>query len=61
MPATTHPLAQLCTFELQAYRRDLEAAMADVAPDTLAHADLRHQLDALAVEEYDRRRIASGR
>jgi hypothetical protein len=61
MPATTHPLAQLCTFELQAYRRELEIAMADVAPDTPAVADLRRQLDDVAAEEDDRRRIASGR
>jgi hypothetical protein len=61
MPATTHPLAQLCTFELQGYRRELEAALTDVAPGTPAHADLRRQLDDVAAEEDDRRRIASSR
>jgi hypothetical protein len=62
MPATTaHPLGQLASFELRNLRAELESALADVAPDTSAAADLRRQLADVAAEEDDRRRIASAR
>ena len=61
MPATTHPLGQLATFELRALRAELEDALAEVAPGTPAYTDLRRQLADVAAEEDDRRRIASAR
>ncbi len=56
-----HPLPALATFELTAYRRQLERALAvlgrqDRVP--AARADLHARLQAVLAEQHDRRRLA---
>jgi hypothetical protein len=56
-----HPTAQMTTFELRDYRRDLERAIAffdkkDPVPP--ARARLQATLDELIAEQEDRARIA---
>jgi hypothetical protein len=57
-----HPTAQMTTFELRDYRRDLERAIAffdkkDPVPP--ARGRLQATLDAVLAEQDDRARIAS--
>ena len=57
-----HPTAQMTTFELRDYRRDLERAIAffdkkDPVPP--ARHRLQATLDAVLAEQDDRARIAS--
>jgi len=56
-----HPLPSLTTYELKAYRRDLERAIAyfdSQAPSPPVRSDLQARLDAVAAEQEDRARIA---
>ena len=56
-----HPLPVLATFELAAYRRQLEAAIAfsdAQQPVPPVRADLQTRLDAVLAEQDDRARIA---
>ena len=57
-----HPLHALTTYELKAYRRQLETALAyfdkqDPVPAVLA--SLQAALDAVIAEQDDRKRLAS--
>jgi hypothetical protein len=59
-----HKLAELTTYELRDYRRDLEQAIAffdAVDPVPPARADLQARLDAVIAEQDDRTRIAHDR
>jgi hypothetical protein len=56
-----HPLGQMTTYELRDYRRELEEAMTDVAPDSPAHASLRQSLDEVLAEQEARQRIRDAR
>jgi hypothetical protein len=56
-----HPTAQMTTFELREYRRQLESAVAffdkkDPVPPV--RADLQARLDAVIAEQDDRARLA---
>ncbi len=56
-----HPLPALATFELTAYRRQLEAAIAfsdTQQREPPVQADLQARLDAVLAEQDDRARIA---
>ncbi len=56
-----HPLPALATFELAAYRRQLEAALAFSGarhPVPPVRAGLQARLDAVLAEQDDRARIA---
>jgi hypothetical protein len=56
-----HPLHALTTFELSAYRRQLEIAIAfsgSKDPVPPAHASLRARLDDVTAEQDDRKRPA---
>ena len=56
-----HPLHALATFELDAYRRQLERAIAHFdaqRPVPPARADLQASLDAVIAEQYARAKIA---
>ncbi len=53
-----HPVHALTTYELRDYRRDLEHAIREIAPDAPVQAHLRHKLDAVLAEQEDRARLA---
>jgi hypothetical protein len=56
-----HPLHALTSYELRDYRRDLERAISLFArtdPLPQAQADLQVRLDAVIVEQDDRKRLA---
>jgi len=53
-----HPVPALTTYELRDYRRDLERAIGEIAPDTPVQARLRRKLDAVIAEQEDRARLA---
>jgi hypothetical protein len=54
-----HPLHALTTYELRDYRRRLEHAIKDIAPEAPVQAVLRGKLDAVLAEQDDRARIAA--
>lgn len=57
-----HKLSELTTYELRAYRRQLEQATAYFSqqrPVPPVQADLRRALDAVLAEQDDRTRIAA--
>jgi hypothetical protein len=62
-PATVdqpkHPIHALTTYELRDYRRDLERAIAGIAPDAPVQADLKRRLDAVLAEQEQRQRAAA--
>ena len=64
MPAVDqaqHPLGALATFELAAYRRQLETAIAFSGaqqPVPPVRADLQARLNAVLAEQHDHARIA---
>jgi hypothetical protein len=56
-----HPTAQMTTFELREYRRQLESAIAffdRTDPVPPARGDLQTRLDAVIAEQDDRARLA---
>jgi hypothetical protein len=53
-----HPIDQLTTSELAAYRRQLEHAIGGIAPDAPVQALLHRNLDAVRAEQDDRKRLA---
>jgi hypothetical protein len=57
-PRPAHPLPALTTYELAAYRRELEHALTlpGAAP---ARDDLQHQLTAVLAEQQSRTEIAA--
>jgi hypothetical protein len=62
-PATVdqpkHPIHALTTYELRDYRRELERAIAGIAPDAPVQADLKQRLDEVQAEQEQRARAAS--
>jgi hypothetical protein len=61
IPAPTHPLAQLTTWELRGYRRGLEHALTASPARTPAQAQLTAQLAAVLAEQDDRATIRAAR
>lgn len=55
-----HPVSALTTYELRAYRRDLERAIKGISADAPVQANLRRKLDAVIAEQEDRARLAAG-
>jgi hypothetical protein len=53
-----HPVYALTTYELSAWRRELEHAIKGLSPETPTRADLRRKLDEVLEEEAERRQIA---
>jgi hypothetical protein len=53
-----HPLYALTTYELSAWRRELEHAIKGLSPDAPTRADLRRKLEEVLAEQADRRQIA---
>lgn len=53
-----HPVHALTTYELSAWRRELEHTIKGLSPDAPGRADLRRKLDEVLAEQADRRRIA---
>jgi hypothetical protein len=62
-PATVdqpkHPIHALTTYELKDYRRELERAIAGIAPNAPVQADLKRRLDEVLAEQEQRQRAAS--
>ena len=54
-----HPIHALTTYELRDYRRDLERAIAGIAPDAPVQADLKRRLDEVLAEQEQRAKAAS--
>ena len=54
-----HPLHALTTYELRDYRRDLENAIKNNAPDAAIQAELRRWLDVVIAEQESRARLAA--
>jgi hypothetical protein len=52
-----HPVHALTTYELSAWRRELEHAIQGLSPDAPGRDDLRGKLDEVLAEQADRRRI----
>lgn len=52
-----HPVHALATYELSAWRRELEHAIQGLSPDAPSRADLLRKLDEVLEEQADRRRI----
>ena len=53
-----HPLAQLTTYELAAYRRQLQSAVAFFETQAPVLARLRDNLTQVVAEQEDRARVA---
>jgi hypothetical protein len=62
-PATVdspkHPIYALTTGEISRYRRELERAIAGIAPDAPVQADLKRRLDEVLAEQEQRARAAT--
>jgi hypothetical protein len=62
-PATVdqpkHPIYALTTGEISRYRRELERAIAGIAPDAPVQADLKSRLGAVLSEQEQRARAAT--
>ena len=54
-----HPLHALTTYELRDYRRDLENAIKNNAPDAAIQAELQRWLDVVIAEQQSRARLAA--
>lgn len=54
-----HPIHALTTYELRDYRRDLERAIAGIAPGAPVQADLKRRLDEVLAEQEQRAKAAS--
>ena len=54
-----HPLHALTTYELRDYRRDLENAIQNNAPDAAIQAELQRRLDVVIAEQESRARLAT--
>ena len=54
-----HPVHALTTFELRDYRRELERAIREIAPDAPVQAHLRRKLETVITEQEDRARLAT--
>jgi hypothetical protein len=54
-----HPLYALTTYELRNYRRDLENAIKNNAPDAAIQAELQRRLDVVIAEQESRARLAT--
>jgi hypothetical protein len=53
-----HPLPALATFELRAYRRELERAIALLDGPDPVRRDMQARLDDVLAEQDERRRLA---
>ena len=53
-----HPVPALTTYELRDYRRELERAITEIAPDAPVQAHLRRKLETVIAEQEDRARLA---
>ena len=54
-----HPLHALTTYELRDYRRDLENAIKNNAPDAVIQAELQRRLDVVIAEQESRAGLAT--
>jgi hypothetical protein len=54
-----HPIHALTTYELKDLRRDLERAIAGIAPDAPVQADLKRRLGEVLAEQEQRKRAAT--
>lgn len=52
-----HAIAEMTTFELKAYRRNLETGLAVVTEDTATRAVLQNRLAEVQAEETERAQI----
>jgi hypothetical protein len=52
-----HPVHALTTYELSAWRRELEHAIKGLSPDAPSRDDLRRKLDEVLAEQEERLRI----
>jgi hypothetical protein len=55
-----YPVHQLTTSELTRYRRELEHAVKDIAPEAPVQTELHRRLDVVLAEQDEREKIASG-